>query len=69
MPNSDCIPNKVTNWTYSDSTLRNRLPVGVAYGTDLEPFRQSLLKVAGEHTDRSVSYIHPGIVGKDVAPT
>jgi small-conductance mechanosensitive channel len=49
VPNSDFITNKVTNWSYGDPTVRIRLPVGVAYGTDLERLKRLLLEVASEH--------------------
>lgn len=49
VPNSDFISNKVTNWSYGDPRVRIRLPVGVAYGTDIEKFQTVLLKVAAAH--------------------
>lgn len=50
VPNSDFISNKVTNWSYGDPRVRIRLPVGVAYGTDIEKFRTVLLAVAAAHS-------------------
>jgi len=49
IPNSDFITNKVTNWSYGDPKIRVRLPVGVAYGTDLERLERLLLEVGAEH--------------------
>jgi small-conductance mechanosensitive channel len=49
VPNSDFITNKVTNWSYGDPTVRIRLPVGVAYGTDPQRLTRLLLEVASEH--------------------
>ena len=49
VPNSDFITNKVTNWSYGDPKVRIRVPVGVAYGTDIERLRRVLLEVAAEH--------------------
>jgi small-conductance mechanosensitive channel len=49
VPNSDFISNKVTNWSYGDPRVRIRLPVGVAYGTDIDKLRSVLLKVAVAH--------------------
>jgi small-conductance mechanosensitive channel len=49
VPNSDFISNKVTNWSYGDPRVRIRLPVGVAYGTDIEKFRSVVLGVAAAH--------------------
>lgn len=36
VPNSDLVSEKVVNWTLSDKVARIVLPVGVAYGSDLE---------------------------------
>ena len=49
VPNSNFISNAVTNWSHGDPRVRIRLPVGVAYGTDLEKLRRVLLEVAKEH--------------------
>ncbi len=49
VPNSDFITTAVTNWSYGDPKVRLRLPVGVAYGSDVEKLRQVLLAVVAEH--------------------
>ena len=49
VPNSDLISNSVTNWMLRDRFGRLRVPVGVAYGSDLQRVRETLLRVAGEH--------------------
>jgi len=49
VPNSDFITNPVTNWSYGDPKVRLRLPVGVAYGSDVEKLRRVLLEVAAEN--------------------
>ena len=36
IPNETLITEPVSNWTHSDANTRLRIPVGVAYGTDLE---------------------------------
>ena len=46
VPNSDFITNPVTNWSYGDPKVRLRLPVGVAYGSDVEKLQRVLLEVA-----------------------
>src|SRR5689334_1931243 len=46
VPNSKFIDSPVTNWTYGDPRVRFRVPVGVAYGADLEKARDALLEVA-----------------------
>jgi len=51
VPNSNLITGTVVNWSYGDPTVRTRLPVGVAYGTDLEKVRALLLEVASADPD------------------
>ena len=46
VPNSNLITGTVINWSHGDPTVRTRLPVGVAYGTDVELVRRLLLEVA-----------------------
>ncbi len=48
VPNTKFIDSPVTNWTYSDRRVRFRIPVGVAYGTDVKKVRQVLVAVADE---------------------
>ncbi|HKJ04285.1 MAG TPA: mechanosensitive ion channel domain-containing protein [Geopsychrobacteraceae bacterium] len=47
VPNAQMISQKVTNWTLSDRRVRLVVPVGVAYGSDLEKV-QTILKEVGE---------------------
>ncbi len=51
VPNSQIISQKVTNWTLSNRRVRLVLPVGVAYGSDLEKVLAILTRVAAEHPD------------------
>ena len=46
VPNSNLIANPVTNWSYGDPKVRLRLPIGVAYGSDVEKLRRVLLEIA-----------------------
>jgi small-conductance mechanosensitive channel len=50
VPNSDFITHRVTNWSHGDTRVRIRLPVGVAYGTDLHKLQRVLIEVASEHS-------------------
>lgn len=36
IPNETLITEPVSNWTHSDANIRLRIPLGVAYGTDLD---------------------------------
>ena len=49
VPNTKFIDSPVTNWTYGDPRVRFHLPVGVAYGSDVNKVRDALLAAAGEH--------------------
>jgi small-conductance mechanosensitive channel len=49
VPNEKFIDSPVTNWTYSDRRVRFRLPVGVAYGSDVKKVREALVAAAREH--------------------
>jgi potassium efflux system protein len=44
--NSELISGQVTNWTLRDPVGRVRVPVGVAYGSDLGRVRETLLGIA-----------------------
>src|SRR5437667_4822947 len=49
VPNEKFIDSPVTNWTYTDRRVRFRLPVGVAYGSDVNKVREALIAAALEH--------------------
>lgn len=51
VPNSNLITGTVINWSHGDPTVRTRLPIGVAYGTDVELLRRLLLEVAAANLD------------------
>src|SRR6201999_48814 len=40
IPNTKFIDSPVTNWTYGDPRVRFRLPVGIAYGSDVDVARK-----------------------------
>jgi Mechanosensitive ion channel len=39
----------ITNWSHGDQKVRFRIPVGVAYGSDLAKVKEALLEVARNH--------------------
>jgi potassium efflux system protein len=43
VPNSKFIDSPVTNWTYGDPRVRFRIPIGVAYGSDVSQVREALI--------------------------
>jgi small-conductance mechanosensitive channel len=49
VPNSALISNNVTNWMLRDTWGRLTVPIGVAYGSDVDRVTEVLLNVAREH--------------------
>ena len=49
VPNTKFIDSPVTNWTYGDPRVRFRVPVGVAYGSDVTKVREALLAAGREN--------------------
>ena len=52
VPNSKFIDSPVTNWTYGDPRVRFRIPVGVAYGSDVDQVREALIAAGQERPPR-----------------
>ena len=46
IPNENLITGEVINWSYSQNLVRLKVPVGVAYGSDLEKARELMLAAA-----------------------
>lgn len=51
VPNAQLLTEKITNWTYTDRTLRIDLPVSVAYDSDPRRVIELLRRVAASHPD------------------
>ncbi len=49
VPNSDLINKEVINWSYNDRMVRFKIPVGVAYSSDVRLVEKLLLEVAHEN--------------------
>ena len=49
VPNTNFTHSPVTNWHYNSQKVRFRLPVGVAYGSDANKVRATLIAAAKEH--------------------
>ena len=48
VPNTKFIDSPVTNWTYGDPRVRFRIPVGVAYGSDVAKVTEALIAAGTE---------------------
>ena len=46
VPNSSFISEPVVNWSHGDPKVRINVPVGIAYGSDVEKFRRLMMEVA-----------------------
>jgi len=51
LPNKSIITENVTNWTLRDSIMRIIVPIGVAYGSDVDKVRELLMSVCNENVD------------------
>ncbi len=51
VPNSRFLEKEVVNWTHHSAVSRLKLPVGVAYGSNLTAVRAALIDAAKEHPD------------------
>ena len=48
IPNENLMTQEVENWSYSDRNVRVRIPVGVAYDSDLKLAQELMLKAASD---------------------
>ncbi|MBD2105139.1 mechanosensitive ion channel domain-containing protein [Leptolyngbya sp. FACHB-261] len=51
VPNSRFLESEVINWSHGDPVSRLRLPVGVAYGSDVDQVQAALLESAKSHPE------------------
>lgn len=49
IPNENLMTNEVENWSYSSKNVRIRIPVGVAYNSDIRLVEKILLDLAKDH--------------------
>ena len=64
IPNSDLISEQVTNWSFKDPRMRRHVDVGVAYGSDTDLVRDTLLDIAA-HTPQVLHYPRPDVLFLD----
>ncbi len=58
IPNESLITQDVINWSYSDTNVRRKIPIGVSYDTDIELARELIIDAAKE-TKRVITYPEP----------
>jgi len=66
IPNSDFISQQVTNWSFKDPRMRRQVDVGVAYGSDIELVRDTLLDIAAQ-VPAILKYPRPDVLFLDHA--
>ena len=49
VPNSHLLENAVANWNLPDPRIRSMIPVGVAYGTDVQLVKKTLEQLLTDH--------------------
>jgi small-conductance mechanosensitive channel len=54
IPNEDLITQQVENWSFSDSTVRLKIPVGIAYNSDVRK-AMALCEEAARQTERIIA--------------
>lgn len=64
IPNSDFISQQVTNWSFKDTRMRKNINVGVAYGSDIDLVRKTLLEIAAE-IPNVLKYPRPEVIFVD----
>jgi small-conductance mechanosensitive channel len=51
VPNSRLLADEVINWSHGNPASRIHIPVGVAYGSDVQKVKSALLQAASEHPE------------------
>ncbi len=51
VPNSRFLENEVLNWSHGNPISRMKIPVGVAYGSNIKLVRKAILEVAKSHPE------------------
>ena len=66
IPNSELISQQVTNWSFKDKRMRRNLEIGVAYGSDIDLVKKTLLDIA-RNTRGVLKYPRPEVLFIDHA--
>jgi small-conductance mechanosensitive channel len=60
IPNENLMTQEVENWSYSDRNVRVRIPVGIAFDSDL-PLAQKLMLQAAQESPRVLANPKPNV--------
>ena len=64
IPNSEFVSQQVKNWSFKDKRLRVKIDIGVAYGSDIELVRETLLEIANQ-THKVFNNPPPDVIFRD----
>lgn len=64
IPNSHFLENRIINWTLSDSTIRTKVTLGVAYGSPAREVEALLLGCADDHPE-VLKFPKPYVIFRD----
>lgn len=67
IPNENLMTSQVENWSYSSREVAINIPIGVAYGSDLDAVEKLLLE-ALRSTPRVLSFPSPGVLLSGFGP-
>ncbi|MES2303339.1 MAG: mechanosensitive ion channel domain-containing protein [Pseudomonadota bacterium] len=68
IPNENLMTSQVENWSYSSREVAITIPVGVAYGSDLDQVEKLLLEAIGS-CSRVLSFPSPGVLLSAFGPS
>ncbi|MDM8556230.1 mechanosensitive ion channel [Desulfococcaceae bacterium HSG7] len=51
IPNSQILSERVTNWSFKDTRVRRHISIGVAYGSDVQSVKTTLLEIAAANRE------------------
>ncbi|MFM6828926.1 MAG: mechanosensitive ion channel family protein, partial [Novosphingobium sp.] len=68
IPNENLMTSQVENWSYSSREVAITIPVGVAYGSDLDQVEKLLLEAIGS-CPRVLSFPSPGVLLSAFGPS
>lgn len=68
IPNENLMINQVENWSYSSREVSIQIPVGIAYGSDID-LAECLMLKAARNTTRVLAHPEPGVLLSAFGPS